>query len=433
MPGPVARADRTTSGLSRALLLGLVCCLLGSCTATLPSAPPSLEAPSTASAEGRATPAEVKTTLDALAAAIRGHHRSAFDRLISPRDPDFTPVASRIYDNLSGAPLTALTFQQRPQLYDLTPSRRELLGADASVLAVSVSWRLVGDSGPADHLLWFTVVGAGSDAAVAATTDGPADRVAQPFWLLEPLTAQRAGRTTVLSGRGASTADWIHRGNAAIAAIRPRLPSHLRSPWNGDLVIEIPSTGQIFEQLLGVTPGSYAQIAAVAWPEGSQAAVAALRVVVNPGVADRLDDESLEILLTHEATHVATRSAASQAPTWLVEGFADYVAYDAYPRTAAAAAAALLADVKARGVPMELPADSLFSPLVPGLALTYARSWLVCRYLAEHDTAARLDRFYAEVDSGTPVDESARRVFGFDESQLIAGWGGYLRSLADDT
>ena len=37
------------------------------------------------------------------------------------------------------------------------------------------------------------------------------------------------------------------------------------------------------------------------------------------------------MLLTHEVVHVATRSFASAAPTWLVEGFADQIAYDAYP------------------------------------------------------------------------------------------------------
>ncbi len=376
---------------------------------------------------------EVQTTLDALASAIRGHHRSAFNRVISTRDPGFAPVASGIYDNLSRAPLVAFTLQLRHQLHELSPSRRALLGPDASVQAVSVSWRLRGDSGTAEHLLWLTVVGAGTDTAVAATTDGPPDRVAQPFWLLEPLSARQVGPVTVLAGRSATAADWTRRGNAAVGAIRPRLPVGLRSSWNGDLVLEIPSTSQIFDRLLGVSPGSYAQIAAVAWPEGPDAATAALRVVVNPGVVDRLDGSSTAILLAHEATHVATRSAASQAPTWLVEGFADYVAYDAYPKSAATVAAALLTDVRAHGAPTGLPADSAFSPSAPDLSLSYARSWMACRYLAETYTAARLNRLYAEIDSGSSVDQASRQVLGLDETQLTTGWDRYLLSRADHT
>ncbi len=431
MPGPGALAERTFGALTRAIVLGLMCCLLVSCGS---AAPPRVASPSdTASAltspSSTATDRQIQSTLDALVTAIRGHDRVAFDRLISRRDPDFAAAAMRIFDNLSGSPLKALTLQLRPRQHELTPARLALLGAGATTHAVAVDWALRGDTGSAEHQLWFTFVETPTPT-LAATSDGPTERVAQPCWMLEPLVGQSIDRTTLLVGHSGSIAGWARQGNAAVAAVRPRLPPDLRRRWNGDLVLELPSTREVFEQILGVSPGSYATIGAVAWPEGPDPATAALRIVVNPALADRLDDQGLAILLAHEATHIATRSADTPAPTWLVEGFADYVAYDAYPTTAMTAAA-LVADVKAHGVPTELPADSAFSPSAPDLALSYAKSWLACRFLAETFSATRLAQFYAEVDRGSSVDRASRQVFGLDQSRLVADSGRYLRALAE--
>lgn len=432
MPGPVARAERRAGALTRAFLLALVCCLLGSCSSSDPSTFPSTT--SVPSATSAADDGAAQSALDQLSTAIHRHDRSAFDQLISVRDPAFVSVAGRIYDNLAGPTVDAVAFRLGSQREELTPARRALLGPTAVARAVTVTWRLQGDSGPAVHEVWFTFLPGGSTVAVAATTDGPPDRVAQPFWLLERLTSRQTGHTTVLAGSAAGgdlVKAWARTGDSAVTALRARLPAGLRTRWNGDLVVEIPSTGEVFEQLLGVMPGSYAQIAAVAWPEGPDPATSAVRIVVNPELAQRVDGQGLLILATHEATHIATRSAASPAPTWLVEGFADYVAYDAHPLTSATAAAALLADVRAHGAPTALPADSAFSASAPGLALDYARSWLACRYLAEAYGTARLGRFYVAVDGGASVDRASESVFGLTQGQLATRWGHYLMTLAD--
>ena len=198
-------------------------------------------------------------------------------------------------------------------------------------------------------------------------------------------------------------------------------------------MLEVPSTRQAFERVLGVAPGSYAGLAAVAWPEGPDPATAAIRIVVNPGVTATLDEQGVAVLLAHEAVHVATRSAASSAPTWLVEGLADYVAYDAYPMTATEAAAALLRQVKDRGAPMSLPADDQFSPSAPDLPLAYAQAWLACRLLAQEHSAVRLMRFYLAVSNGADVATALRRETGLSPAQLTAQWRRSLESTAART
>jgi len=425
MPGRVVRADRSCR-LALAILLALAGGLLGSCSSApgSPASPPSLRSTRHASAQ---------VSLDAVVQAVKAHDRPAFDRQISARDPDFSLTAARIYRNLVALRLSSLSIHLQPLDGGLTGARRALFGSEAFVAQVALTWRLVGDVGPAQQLIWMTFVPDGSTTAIAATTDGPAGQAAQPLWLTEALTTLRRGVTTVLAGPGRSSSAWLRSGDAAAAAVRSRLHAGLGAHWNGQLVLELPSTRRAFEQVLGVRPGSYAQIAAVAWPEGPDPGTAAVRIVVNPELTDRLDQQTLEVLLTHEATHVATRSAVSPAPTWLVEGFADYVAYDAYPRTAGRAAAAVLAQVRSHGTPSGLPANAEFSPAAANLDLRYAESWLACRFLATTFSPAALDRFYAAVDSGTTVDDALRSVFGLSERDFTSSWAASLRRAAQQS
>jgi hypothetical protein len=377
-------------------------------------------------------PSDAGTTqasLDAVSTAVLRQDRAAFDQHISARDPAFAPVADRIYQ-VGEAPLSLLRFRLRPQRQDLSASRKELLGSRAFVQQVAVTWRLTQDTGIAEHLLWLTFLPGGHSTQIAGTADGPGDRRAQPIWLLQPVAARQQGRTTVLAEPRTPLAAWARWGAAAGAAVDRQLRVSLDPRWDGALVLELPATRQLFEQVLGVTPGSYARIAAVAWPEGPDPATAAIRVVVNPAVAAELDSEGLAVLLTHEAVHVATRSAASPAPTWLVEGLADFVAYRAHPQTAPVAAAGLLQRVSERGGPDALPVDADFTPTATDLSSSYAESWLACRFLAETYTPTRLDRFYRQVSSGVAPEQASRSVFGLNLAELTAQWSRYLESAA---
>lgn len=441
MSGLVVQADRLRR-LALVVLLGLVGGLLASCSAPSSGAAPlgAATADQTAprqlspghSGRARTPPAQdtaAQTTLDAVAHAVRAGDRDAFQRQLSPRDPAAAAPAAGIF-RLAALPLTSLSLRLRPVEHDLPRSRQELLGPDAFVRQVSVTWRLTGDVGQAQHLIWLTFVPEGAAARIAGTGDGPPGRTPQPLWMIEPLTVVGRRHTVVLAGPGRPSTDWLRAGDAAVAAVSSRLHGGAGARWNGRLVFELPGSRQAFERVLGVVPGSYTQIAAVAWPEGPDPATAAVRIVVNPVLASRLDEQSLGVLVTHEATHVATRSAASPAPTWLVEGFADYLAYQAYPRTAERAAAALLGQVSADGPPRRLPTDASFSPGATGLENAYAQSWLACRYLARTYSPTSLARFYRAVDSGDTVDAALESEFGLTERTFTARWAASLESAA---
>ena len=91
---------------------------------------------------------------------------------------------------------------------------------------------------------------------------------------------------------------------------------------------------------------------------------------------------------------------------------------------------ALLVDVERRGPPAALPGDEAFAADAPGLSRAYAEAWLVCRYVAEHYSAARLGRLYAELDQGRSLEVASRTALGIGADELIAGWRRYLVRLA---
>jgi hypothetical protein len=270
----------------------------------------------------------------------------------------------------------------------------------------------------------------GTRAQLAAVTDRPATAAPLPIWWSEPVVAKRSGKATALVSATLGTPSrWADAGAAAATTIADQV-RRVAPTWSGGLVIEVPGSRRLFEQTLGVKAGSYAQIAAVTSAEGPNPASAALRIVVNPAAAGRLTDLGLAILLAHEATHVATRSVDSPAPAWAVEGFADYVAYQAYPKASKDAIAPLLANVRKRGEPTSLPSDASFRASASGLGLTYGKAWLACRYVADTFSPRQLDQLYVELDHGRSLEQATQAVLNESAEEFVAGWRTYLLGLA---
>ncbi len=95
------------------------------------------------------------------------------------------------------------------------------------------------------------------------------------------------------------------------------------------------------------TPASTTGIAAVTTSvDGSRSRAAPSHVFVNPRVFAPLRPRGAQVVITHEATHVATRAGTSPAPIWLVEGFADYVALSSQRLPVTTTAARIIALVR---------------------------------------------------------------------------------------
>lgn len=95
-------------------------------------------------------------------------------------------------------------------------------------------------------------------------------------------------------------------------------------------------------------------------------------VVLDAVALARLTDAGLQVVLRHEFVHVATLEFSS-GPQWLVEGFAEQVAWRDSDLPARAIAQELAAQVQADGVPEQLPDDAAFAR---DPAAAYAQAWL---------------------------------------------------------
>ena len=373
----------------------------------------------------------MRTTADALAAAVAAADRAAFTRLVSDRDPAFASRARLLYTNLTALPLTQLQLRPEPGDRPLTAARQRLLGADAWVQPMVVSWRLAGEADAAQHRIWLTFVTDGGAARLAGTFDGPvpARPESLPSWWLGPVTLRQQGSVTVLAGAGQPADQWVRMATDAAAAVRRRLPQGLATGWSGRVVVEVPATTRDFAAVLGQPAERYAGIAAVAYQVGIGDRPP-LRVVVNPRARSSLRAAQLAEILRHEIVHLATRSPDSAAPLWAVEGLAEWVAIGGKPGRSSSGTADLLAQVRRSGAPRSLPADADFAAGSPGINRAYAEAWLACSFIENRYSSARLGRLYAQLDHGRSVDEASRAVLGVRAGELTTGWRRFLVQLA---
>lgn len=263
------------------------------------------------------------------------------------------------------------------------------------------------------------------DGEVGIAGFGPqGDRT--PLWLTGRLTARSAGRALVIAS-GAERADQLlplaRRALREVNALLPR--------WRGPLVIEAPNSTQALNAALSADPQQYANIAAVTTTvDGSLAPDSPVHVFVNPAVFDGLGPRGSQVVVTHEATHVATEATFSSIPRWLIEGFADFVALDRAGVPLRTAAAQILAEVRKEGPPKELPDPSDLDPSATGLGATYELAWLACRFIGEQYGDAKMVAFYDAVDDGRTLGQAFRQVLGTTQEDFVDAWSRDVAALA---
>ena len=191
--------------------------------------------------------------------------------------------------------------------------------------------------------------------------------------------------------------------------------------WSRDISIVVAGTDEQFSAAAGGGPPSqWADIAAVtvvdhADPEHRVAV--GQRIVFAPGAAN-MSQASLRIVLTHELFHYASRAdTALDAPRWVTEGVADYVARPSTPKPEDALTIALT-----------LPTDADVDGPGPQRSVAYDRAWWFSRFVAETYGPARLRAFYLAACGVGHGDILAaiRSVLGTDLGGLLAGWQQWL-------
>jgi hypothetical protein len=289
---------------------------------------------------------------------------------------------------------------------------------------VRATWRLAGfDRRP--ESLEVRVRFAPRAGHLAITGIGGGDR-RSPLWLSGPLQVRRSPRSLVLVDGTAAEADRV----AALARTAVPQVRRVLGPWSGGLVVEVPASQAGLQRVLHAHAGQYDGIAAVTTTvDGSRSRTAPAHVFVNPQVFWPLKPHGAQVVVTHEATHVATAAATSPAPIWLVEGFADYVALRSQRLPLSTTASRIAVLVRRHGPPSHLPGQTEFAAGAPDLEARYESAWLACRLLADTGGAASLVAFYRAVDAGGTADVELRRHFGFGLPGLTRRWRTVLSHL----
>jgi hypothetical protein len=176
--------------------------------------------------------------------------------------------------------------------------------------------------------------------------------------------------------------------------------------WSRRVDVVIPASDS---ELVALVGPAFVDMAGIAIRDG-----AGQRVVINRVRAASLTPLELRVLLRHEITHVATRDLTSDsAPLWLVEGFADWVAFHGLGLSLRQAAPLLTSDVSA------LPVD--FSGA--GRDLAYQQAYSIMVYLESRLGERGVVDFFLRHAARSAVDAG-----GSASAVDVAGWREFLRS-----
>jgi hypothetical protein len=307
---------------------------------------------------------------------------------------------------------------------------------------VSGSYRLDGyDARARPFESYFSVIRRGGQWLLADDTDGGT----QPqLWDLPSFTVVK-GRASLVAGTGPASrlrpyAALADRAVSRVTAVWGR-------DWNRRLVVVVPRNGAGMAELVGQEAGSVDQVAAVTdGPFDAEGRAGADRVVVNPTAFSTLEERGKQVVVTHEATHVAIRATTTRpVPLWLSEGMADYIGYRDVSASTEAVASALLAKVRAGKGPKSLPDAAAFDPSRTTIGPNYNAAWLAVRRIAERWGTPTLARFYREAATapagstgGDPSDaeveaataQAFASVLHTSVRAFTKDWLAYLRRLA---
>ncbi|MFH7595310.1 hypothetical protein WDV06_09430 [Streptomyces racemochromogenes] len=320
---------------------------------------------------------------------------------------------------LSGIPLEGWS-------YEVTSVRQE--GARAFAHA-ELRYRLAGyDSAPAGSARELVLTRDGSRTTWRVAAESPSPGAPRQLWDQPgPVAVVRGAHCLVLgAGQSRETLSGIaaeaDRAVPAVSAAWPR-------PWAGRVVVLVPGTLDAMAALLGRPADTYRGLGAVTTGATGGGPAPADRVVVNPEGYAQLSRAGRQIVLTHETTHVATRTATTaRTPQWLSEGFADWAAYRQDPPAPAQAAPTLARAVRLGDLPAALPADEAFAfgGDQDATARAYEGAWLACRLIAARWGDAALVRLY-ELAGREPLPTALDQALGTDPAALTKAWQQALR------
>ncbi|WTW94493.1 hypothetical protein OG216_14345 [Streptomycetaceae bacterium NBC_01309] len=381
--------------------------------------------------------------LERRATAMRTHDRAAYLATIDPGAKAFHDVQAAAFDNAAQIPFASWDYELvAADAFTLPAQRLATFGGTTVFTAqVDLTYRIDGfDSAPVRSPQYLTFVLRDGAWLIAADTDGADQGMggAVQVWDLGPVSVLR-GDSGIVLGVGDKTDLRSYQKDMDVAV--PDVHKVWGRAWAGKAVVIVPANQEQMARLLGAEPQKYVRIAAVTTGErgADTESAAADRVIVNPDAFRELGAVERRVVMTHEITHVASRAfTRNWTPTWLSEGFADYVGYLNSGQTIRSAAPELRRDVREGRVPQTLPTDEQFETTQEALPQAYEMGWLACRMIAERWGEEKLVEFYRAVgeapsDGAGQPDQKSRLTSAFvsvlriSPAEFTTEWVAYVQ------
>ncbi|OBH28509.1 hypothetical protein A5692_22870 [Mycobacterium sp. E342] len=267
--------------------------------------------------------------------------------------------------------------------------------------------------------------------AAAVPFDAAGDRAARPAQLIIPAHGPAGAatkslvvgdRTVRLLGLGGPAGDrLLSRVASGVGAAIGAVEAFWGVDWTREISVVAAGTDEEFRAAAGGGPAAqWADIAAVTVVDRvdpMHRMAIGQRIVFAPGAAN-MTAGALRIVLTHELFHYAARvDTAPDAPRWLTEGVADFVARPHTPVPA-----------DALPVPLTLPSDADLDAPGPQRSLAYDRAWWFARFVADTYGTAKLHDLYLAVCGvgRTDMASAVHDVLATDSPGLLVRWHEWL-------
>ncbi len=366
--------------------------------------------------------------------ALVAKDRSAFLATIDPQDTELRQDQARWFDNLNEVPLAAWRYEMAPREDGRLPvaatAKAATAGPDSFGAFVDVALRIKGyDNADATHDEVYTFTPREGRWYVSGRWVAPG-RGNQQLWDTGHVNALASDHALVL---GLPEDAVLQPIADEVDQAVPRVDEVWGTKWPRKVLVLVTRTEDEMADLLGGKASTYTQLAAITRGELGvpEETAAAERVVINPRAYADLSEVGKRVIMTHEITHVAVRSATQEwTPMWLAEGFADYIGYSGSGLEVQFIAQELVEDLK-NGVEITaLPSDADFDTTNARLPQAYEMAWLACRMIAEQHSQAKLLSFVRQAGapggSAASVEAAFASVLNTTLAQFTADWREYL-------
>jgi hypothetical protein len=369
------------------------------------------------------------------ATALVNKNRNDFLATVDPHDAALRRQEGTWFDNLMAVPLTVWSYKlggpKDAKLPSAAVAKAASAGQDSFSSFVDVALRITGyDNADSTHDEVLTFTPHVGRWYVSGRWVAPG-RGNEQLWDVGKVHALAGDHSLVL---GLPDDDVLRPIADEVDSAVPRVDDVWGRNWPRRVLVLVTRTEDEMAALLGGKASSYAQLAAITRGElgVAEESAAAERVVINPRAYADLSDVGRRVIMTHEITHVAVRSATQDwTPMWLAEGFADYIGYRGSGLSVKFIAQELVDDVKAGKDPTELPSDADFDTTNPQLPQAYEMAWLACKMIVDDDGQDALLAFVRR--AGQPGGTAASVVDAFTSilhttpAQFTRDWRTYVR------